>query len=111
MQEFTLQDLSGVQADLVTANRFVTELQYRRELIICELHKSGMSARALSVHLNVTEGRIHQILRAGPGAMTGTLAGFETRFVQDETGQVVRAIVLYPNDEDMAVDHVEEIDL
>ena len=70
-----------------------------------------MTGRALSIYLNVTEGRIYQILRSGPGAITGSFGGLETRFVQDETGQVVRAIILAPDDEDSAQDHVEEIDL
>lgn len=108
---FTTEDLQQVQSDLKAANMLVAQLQNRRDQIMCELHANGMTGRAVSLLVEMTEGRVYQILRSGPGASLGWFGGLEARFVTDADGEPVRAFILAPNDEDTTQDHVEEIDL
>lgn len=95
-----LQHIQGLRWDLEQLARISESTALRRDRWIVKLVGEGVSIRDLAIAADLSEGRVYQILRAGPGSITGSVDGRESRLVQlDEDGQEWLAFVLDEDEE------------
>ena len=75
-----------------------TRVEVRRNEFVFELRESGYSARKISIVLDLTEGRVYQILRAGRGAQSGRMNEAEALLQISSNGDLVSAVALHEDE-------------
>lgn len=80
--DFDFSELREAQLGARLAERALQYANRRRDRLIVQAHAAGASARAISMAVDVTEGRIYQIVRAGFDSTDGYVGGAPARFVR-----------------------------
>lgn len=90
----TLEDLQQAADEMRSLEELTRAAMQRRDALVLQLHGQGITGRKLSNAADITEGRLYQILRAGPEALDGSFNGSPARFITDTDGRALIAFVL-----------------